>query len=305
MDSPLSNKYLINIVGPTASGKTALSIELAQYFSATIINFDSRQFYKEMKIGTAFPTTEELNSAPHLLMGSKSIHEDFNSGKFESEALKLIEKLHQSDDVVITVGGSGLYLKALLEGFDDLPKVDSSLRPFLQKEFESKGLVYLQNLLFQKDPVTFKTIDINNHTRLIRALEICIGTGKPYSNFKSNSKKERPFKWLNLGLEWERELLYERINKRVDIMMKEGLLDEVKSLASFQHLNALKTVGYSELFQYLDGNCSLEEAIELVKRNSRRYAKKQMTWFRNQMEVQWFTIAETAKIIESVESQLI
>ncbi|WP_370214333.1 tRNA (adenosine(37)-N6)-dimethylallyltransferase MiaA [Mesoflavibacter profundi] len=280
--------YLISIVGPTAIGKTSLSIKLANYFNTEIVSADSRQFFKEMSIGTAAPTIEELAAAPHHLIHHKSITENYNVGAFEKEALKTIEKLHQKHDVVIMVGGSGLYVDAVTKGLDYFPDVDPNIREQLNNTLEEEGLESLQLQLKNLDEVAYNTIAIDNPHRVIRALEICIGTNQPYSSFLNKDKNKRPFKTITIGLNADREIIYDRINQRVDIMVENGLIEEVKSLIEFKHLNALNTVGYKEIFNYLDEKWTLDFTISEIKKNSRRFAKRQLTWFKKNNETLWF-----------------
>lgn len=281
-------KTLITVVGPTAIGKTSLSISLANYFKTEIISCDSRQFYKEMRIGTAVPSNEELKCVPHHFIQSRSIYEEYNVGQFEKDAIDLLNLLFLKNDIVIMVGGSGLYVDAVLKGLDDFPDVDKNIRKKLVDELEQKGLDYLQNQLKKLDIDSYNNIAIDNPQRVIRALEICLGTGKPYSYFKKNANKKRNFSSLLIGLTGDREEVYQRINLRVDNMFDEGLLKEAKELYKFKNLNALQTVGYRELFDFFDGNSSLETAIEEIKKNTRRFAKRQSTWFRRYTDISWF-----------------
>ncbi len=281
------NKELIVIAGPTAVGKTSYAIELAQKYQTEILSADSRQFYRELQIGTAAPTKKELAAAPHHFIGNLSIHDYYNVSMYEQEAMLLIEKLFQKHDKLIVVGGSGLYIDALCYGIDDLPDADERLRSDIKRRFAEEGIEYLQKEVARLDPEFYKVVDQNNHKRLQRALEVCLATGKTYSSQRTNKKKSRPFKIRKLVLNMERELLYERINKRVDLMMEAGLLDEVKSLLVFRELNALKTVGYTELFRYIDGDISLEQAVTDIKTNSRRYSKRQVTWFKRYDDFEW------------------
>lgn len=284
----MKQKYLISIVGPTAIGKTALSIKLAQYYNTEIISCDSRQFFKEMTIGTAVPELEELAAAPHHFIQNKSILDEYNVGTFELEAISKLNELYKTHDVVIMVGGSGLYVNAVINGLDDFPKVDSSIREELTQRLELEGIESLQNQLKELDPITFEKIAIDNPQRLSRALEICIGSGKPYSSFLNIKKNSRVFKTISIGLTANRELMYDRINKRVDIMMKNGLLEEVKTLLPHKELNALNTVGYKELFNYLDEEWDLDFAVSEIKKNTRRFSKRQVTWFKRNKETKWF-----------------
>lgn len=302
----MSQKYLISIVGPTAIGKTALSIAVANHFKTEIISADSRQFYKEMQIGTAAPTKEELSAARHHFIHNKSVLEDYNVGAFEKEALQTLKELFKNHEVIVMVGGSGLYVDAITKGLDDFPHIDPTIRETLNDELENKGLENLQNKLKTLDPKSFYTMAIDNPHRVIRALEICIGSGKPYSSFLNKDKAQRHFKTITIGLTAERVTIYERINKRVDQMMAEGLLDEVKSLQHLLSLNALNTVGYSELFKYLNDEWTLEFAVSEIKKNSRRYAKRQLTWFRKKEAVIWFDYkAPLENIIESITQELV
>jgi len=281
------NKELIVIAGPTAVGKTSYAIELAQKYKTEILSADSRQFYRELQIGTAAPTKEELAAAPHHFVGNLSIHDYYNVSMYEQQALALIDKLFQEHDKVIVVGGSGLYIDALCYGIDDLPDADNALRDEIKRCFAEQGIEYLQKEVQRLDPDFFAIVDQNNHKRLQRALEVCLATGKTYSSQRSNLRKKRPFAIRKLVLNMERQKLYERINQRVDLMMEKGLLDEVKSLLPYRKLNALKTVGYTELFRFLDGEITLEQAITDIKTNSRRYSKRQVTWFKRYDDFEW------------------
>jgi tRNA dimethylallyltransferase len=295
-------KTLISIVGPTAIGKTSLSIKLANAFNTEIISADSRQFFKEMTIGTAAPTTSELAEAKHHFIHHKSIEDEYNVGAFEKDALLILNELFKTHDTVIMVGGSGLYVDAVTHGLDEFPKVDSKIREKLNKQLETEGLEILQEKLKSLDPESYKNISIDNPKRVIRALEICIGSGIPYSTFLNKEKVKRPFKTITIGLTADRELIYDRINQRVDIMMENGLLDEVKTLKDRKHLNALNTVGYKELFKYLDGEWTLEFAVSEIKKNSRRFAKRQLTWFRKNEDIIWFNYNSPVKtIIETIK----
>lgn len=296
------NKTLITIVGPTAVGKTAMAIELAQYFDTEIISADSRQFYREMNIGTAKPTAFELSQVPHHFVDSHSIDEDYSAGDFERDALAKIATLFQKKDIVIMVGGSGLFVKAVCEGLDNLPKALPETRERLNNRFDNEGIVPLQVYLKEVDPVYYDQVDISNVQRVIRALEVYETTGLPFSNFLQNTKAQRPFEIITIGLNMERAVLYERINMRVDLMVKDGLLDEVKSLISFKHKPALMTVGYSELFDFLEGKMSCEEAIDKIKQNSRRYAKRQLTWFKKDISTVWFDPKDKKQIINYIQS---
>lgn len=279
---------LITIVGPTAIGKTALSIKLANHFKSDIISCDSRQFYKEMTIGTAVPEIEELAAAKHHFIQNRSILEDYNVGQFERDALAKLDELFLANPVQIMVGGSGLYVDAILKGLDYFPEVDKKIRMELTQEFHEIGIQALQEKLKNLDLETYKTIALDNPHRVMRALEICIGTNTPYSKFKNKPKTPRKFNSIKVGLTAEREIIYNRINQRVDIMMNKGLLNEVKKLHAYKDLNALQTVGYRELFTYLDGGFTKEFAISEIKKNTRRFAKRQITWFKKDEETLWF-----------------
>ena len=279
---------LITIVGPTAIGKTALSIELAKHFNADIISCDSRQFYKEMTIGTAVPEKHELAAAKHHFIQNRSIFEDYNVGDFEKDALKKLDELFKKNAIQIMVGGSGLYVDAVLKGLDYFPKVDKTIREKLNKTLEEKGLNHLQNQLKALDIETYNNIAIDNPQRVIRALEICIGTETPYSTYKNKPKTKRNFNSIKIGLTADRDIIYNRINQRVDLMMANGLLDEAKSLYEFKHLNALQTVGYRELFSFFNGEFDKDFAISEIKKNTRRFAKRQLTWFSKDGAIIWF-----------------
>ena len=281
-------KYLICVVGPTAIGKTALGIKLAKHFETEIISADSRQFYKEMNIGTAVPSQKELSEVKHHFIQHISIEESYSVGDFEFDALKKLEELYQKNEVVVMVGGSGLYVDSVTKGLDDFPEIDESVRIKLNEELEIKGLDYLQNKLKNLDIVASQTIAIDNPRRVIRALEVCIQTGKPYSSFLKKKENKRSFETIYVGLTAKRETIYDRINQRVDIMIKEGLVEEANQLIPKRHLNALETVGYKELFNYFDKECILDFAISEIKKNTRRFAKRQLTWYRKNEDVAWF-----------------
>ncbi|MFA5298503.1 MAG: tRNA (adenosine(37)-N6)-dimethylallyltransferase MiaA [Lutibacter sp.] len=299
----MMNNYLITVIGATAIGKTALSIQLAQHFKTEIISSDSRQFYKEMKIGTAVPSAEELSTVPHHFIQNRSVFEDYSVGQFEKDALKKLDELFSKNNIVILVGGSGLYINAILEGFDDFPEVDSEIRQKLNQQIENGELEILQNQLRDLDIESYNTIEIENPHRLIRALEICIGTGKPYSSFKNKNKEKRNFIPIKIGLTAEREIMYNRIHQRVDLMLEDGLLEEAKKLHLHKELNALQTVGYRELFDYFDEKYSLEFAIEEIKKNTRRFAKRQVTWNKKDQTIHWFDFeTPTSEIINKIEN---
>ena len=299
------HKYLISIVGPTGIGKTALSLKLASHFDTDIISADSRQFYKEIPIGTAAPTPEELAVVPHHFIHQKSIKESYSVGAFEKEALEKLALLHASKPVVVMVGGSGLYVNAVVKGFDEFPDVSPEIRTKLNSELESKGLEFLQEELKQLDPKSYETIALQNPHRVIRALEICRGTGQPYTSFLNKNKSQRNFKTISIGLKADRPLIYERINNRVDQMIENGLLEEAKSVFEHRTLNALNTVGYKELFQYFDGSWTLDFAISEIKKHTRRFAKRQMTWFQKNPETQWFEYdTEVQNILDYLDKEL-
>jgi tRNA dimethylallyltransferase len=279
MDS--QKKYLVVIAGPTAVGKTVVSIKLAKLFKTVVLNADSRQFYKELNIGTAKPTNEELKEVEHYFMNTKNVTELYGAGHFANDARNLIHKLFETHEVLILVGGSGLYINALLNGVDEFDEVPINIRENLNVIHEKKGLQVLVEMLLEKDPAYAKSIDIKNPQRVIRALEIITHTGKPFSSYLKSQVQSHSFTSINLLLNMERDALYKRINQRVDDMMQKGLLDEVKNLVEYKNYNALKTVGYKELFAYLDGECTLAEAVDKIKQHTRNYAKRQLTWFNN------------------------
>ncbi|WP_318308776.1 tRNA (adenosine(37)-N6)-dimethylallyltransferase MiaA [Flagellimonas crocea] len=301
----MSEKVLLAVVGPTGIGKTALGIQLAKHFNTEIVSADSRQFFKEMEIGTAVPSKEELEQAPHHFIQHKSIFEPYSVGDFEKEAISLLEDLFQKKDVVVMVGGSGLYVDAVISGLDEFPEVDSEIRSKLNRRLEDEGLQSLQKELKQKDPEYYKSVDLENPHRLIRALEVCHASGKPYSSFLNRPKAERPFKSFYIGLDAPRKVIYERINTRVDLMMEAGLLEEAQKLYGHRDLNALQTVGYKELFEYIEGNCTLEFAISEIKKNTRRFAKRQLTWLRKNDAILWVPYnAEPKEMLQMVTNQL-
>lgn len=291
------SKYLITIVGPTAIGKTSLSINLAQHFDCEIISCDSRQFFKEMYIGTAVPTDKELAASKHHFIQNKSIFENYTVGDFEKEAIAKLDELFLNNDYAILVGGSGLYVDAVLKGFDEFPEINASVREKVTSNYEKLGIEYLQNELQKRDPNYFELVAKDNPQRMMRALEVCIGSGKPYSSFLNKNNKTRNFIPILIGLEAERNVIYNRINQRVDIMMNEGLLAEAKKLFLYKKLNALQTVGYRELFSYFENKSSFEFAIEEIKKNTRRFAKRQLTWFKRSSETKWFDYLTTKKEI--------
>ncbi|MCA0931501.1 tRNA (adenosine(37)-N6)-dimethylallyltransferase MiaA [Lutimonas saemankumensis] len=301
----MKGKYLISIVGPTGIGKTRLSILLAQTFQTEIISCDSRQFYKEMTIGTAVPTLEELQTVKHHFIQNRSIFEDYSVGAFERDALQKLSQLFDKYDVVIMVGGSGLYVDAVTKGLDDFPDTDPRIRSDLKKRLEKEGIESLQKDLKKLDQKSYERIDLENKQRLIRALEVSIGSGKPYSHYLGITKKQRPFTNIKIGLSADRELVYDRINQRVDMMIQSGLVDEARDLFKHKHLNALQTVGYRELFDHFDGKISLDLAIEEIKKNTRRFAKRQGTWFRRDKEITWFDYnSDVSQIIDFISNTI-
>lgn len=300
----MSTKTLIVIVGPTGSGKTDLSIGVAQHYACPIISTDSRQFYRGIPIGTAQPTTEELALVEHHFIASHALEDDFNCGAYEVAALARLEELFQRHDVVVAVGGSGLYIKALTEGMDDLPEVDTALRSSLAARLKAEGLEPLAELLRELDPAFYEVVDRKNPARVLRALEVCLTTGKPYSSLRTGVRQKREFNIVKIGTQMQREVLYDRIDRRVDMMITEGLEQEAREVYHLRHLNSLQTVGYREMFDYFDGKTTREEAIELIKRNSRRYAKRQMTWFRRDEEIAWFSPSEREKILQYLDSKI-
>lgn len=285
------SKLLITVVGPTAIGKTALSIKLARHYQTEIISADSRQFFKEMHIGTAVPTQEELAGAPHHFIQHLSIEDPYNAGQFEKDALAKIDELHKTHDTLILVGGSGMYVNAVLDGLDAFPEVTSAAKKQVAHLYQEEGITALQELLLKKDPDYYKEVDLNNAQRVMRALEVCLSASQPFSSYRNQPKPKRNFKSIKIGLTADRELMYDRINKRVDLMMEAGLLEEVRGLLSRKHLNALQTVGYKELFEHLEGHTTLDQAVENIKTNTRRFAKRQLTWNRRDTKIHWFDYA--------------
>lgn len=296
-----NNRQLIVIQGPTGVGKTSVGIALAQHYGSPVVSADSRQLYREMTIGTAVPSVLEMNAVPHYFIQNKTIHNHITAGDYEAEALELLEeKLFNATRNVILVGGSGLYVDALLRGFDELPQTDPALRAELSAMPLGELLVELERL----DPDYYSTVDRSNLQRVIRAVEVCRQSGAPYSTMRKGTTKIRNFKILKIGVNLPREMLYERINQRVDCMMAEGLLTEAKELYDYRELTALQTVGYSELFDHFDGNTSLDEAVELIKRNSRRYAKRQLTWLRRSPEIEWFEPRQVEDMINYIDGHI-
>lgn len=297
-------KTLVVITGPTGIGKTEVSIKVARHFNTEIVSADSRQIFKELNIGTAVPSKEELAAVPHHFIQSHSIEENYNASRYETEALELLDKLFKQKDVLLLVGGSMLYIDAICKGIDIMPDADPEVRASLKKQLEEEGLESLRLQLKKLDPDYYKKVDLKNPNRIIHALEISIQTGKPYSSFRSNTAKQRPFKIVKIALNCDRQVLHNRINLRVDKMMEAGLENEARGVYHKKHMNSLNTVGYQELFAYFDGDISREKAVELIKRNSRRYARKQITWFRRDETVKWFEPTESDRIIEWLKSQI-
>lgn len=284
----MKEKTLIVVVGPTAIGKTALGIQLAIHFNTEIISADSRQFFKEMTIGTAVPDTEELAAAKHHCIQHISIHQKYSVGDFEKEALKITASIFENNDYAIMVGGSGLYVDAVCNGLDVFPEVTTAIKTQVAEIYEAKGLEPLVSILKEKDPVYYEKVSLQNPQRVIRAVEVCLSSGQPFSSFLNKEKGKRPFNIIKLGLNADRQIIYDRINLRVDLMMQQGLLEEAKSVFPQKHLNALNTVGYKELFRYFEAEWDLDFAISEIKKNTRRFAKRQLTWYRKDEAVKWF-----------------
>lgn len=306
MNQRSDSKTLIVVAGPTAVGKTAAAIQLARHYNTVVVSADSRQFFREMTIGTAKPDADELAAVKHYFINSHSIDDNFNVGDYEKQALQLLDELFEVHDVVILAGGSGLYIKAVCEGFDELPVAATGIREKLNQELAEHGIDHLQEKLKTADPDYYNEVDLGNPQRVIRALEVFETTGKPFSSYRTANTNKRPFNITKLVLNMPREQLYDGINRRVDIMVEQGLVEEVSSLLPYRHLNALNTVGYSELFDYLDGKTDLQTAIDLIKQNTRRFAKRQLTWFRRDKDVNWVDAAAPhliSQIIKIVESE--
>lgn len=298
------SKTLIVILGPTGVGKTDLSIRIAKHFNTEISSSDSRQVYKEMRIGTAVPEEYQLTAVKHHFIHTHSIHDYFSSWECEKQTLTLLENLYKEKDQMLLVGGSMMYIDAVCNGIDEIPTIDPQLRKEVMEQYEKEGLEHMRMQLKQLDPIFYNQVDLKNAKRVIHAVEVCLMSGKPYSELRTNSKKHRDFNIVKIGLNRDRTELYDRINRRVDIMIKEGLIEEAKSVFEFRHYNSLNTVGYKELFEHFEGKISLEEAIELIKRNSRRYAKRQLSWFRRDDEIQWFHPDQEQEILEYLEEKI-
>ena len=294
---------LVVLAGPTAVGKTTCGLEVARHFGTEIISADSRQIYQETSIGTAVPSAKELALVKHHFIQSISVKEPYNASIYENQVLEKLEQLFKVHDLVLMVGGSGLYIDAVCEGIDDLPKVDPGLREELQERFRNEGLESLTKQLLILDPVSFEKVDLKNHMRVLKALEISIQTGKPYSSFLSDTKKERPFHILRIALDLDREILYKRINTRVEQMMEAGLLEEVTQVQHLKEYTAMKTVGYRELFPVLEGKQSINEGVDLIKRHTRKFARKQLTWFRKEKRYQWFSPRNCKEVIDWIEKE--
>ncbi len=294
------SKNLIVIIGPTGIGKTKVSIQIANQFKTDIVSADSRQIFKELKIGTAAPSNEELRAAKHYNIASHSIYEYYSAWEFEQDALNWSEQIFQNKDYAVLTGGSMMYIDAVCKGIDELPTIDAELRNQLKNQYENEGIENIRRQLKQLDPFFYQEVDLKNHKRIIHAVEICLMTGKPYSSLRTNTTKQRPFHMIKIGLKLDREEIYDRINRRVDMMINEGLVDEAKRFHKDKHLNSLNTVGYKELFAYFDGEYDLDKAIELIKRNSRRYAKKQLSWFNRDKDITWFSPFDLDQITEFI-----
>lgn len=295
---------LIVVVGPTGIGKSEISIQLAKHYQSEIISADSRQFFRELTIGTAVPSPEELNAIPHHFIQTKSIHDYYNVSNFETEVMELLSNLFLVKNPLILTGGSMLYVDTVCKGIDDIPTVDPNVRDEVIEWYKQNGLEALRERLRQIDPEYYNSADLNNVKRLLHAVEVHQMTGKPITSFHKNTVRERPFRIIKIGLNQDRELLYKRINDRVDRMMKAGLLEEARSVYAFRDLNSLNTVGYKELFTYFDGNCSLEEAVDLIRRNSRKYARKQLTWYRRDTDIHWFDPKQVPEILDFVDAKM-
>ncbi len=302
--STTSHKYLIVIIGATAVGKTDLSLRLAQHFATDIISADSRQFYREMDIGTAKPSPAELELVKHHLINSHSISEEYSVGQFERDALKILADIYQKNDIALLVGGSGLYVRVVCEGMDEMPEADFQIRETLNNRLIINGLDDLLAELARLDPIYYTQVDKANPQRVLRALEVCLASGKPYSAFRKNQKTPRDFKIIKIGLDRPRAELYARIDARMDLMLTQGLLAEAQTLQAFANHNALQTVGYQEIYGYLRGEYDWDEAVRLLKRNSRRYAKRQLTWFRRETDINWFHPEDFDQILHFISQNL-
>ena len=298
-----TKRQLIVVVGPTASGKTDLSIALARHYNAPIISTDSRQVYKGLPIGTAYPSEEQLQAVEHHFIAELELTEDFNCGQYEQRALERLDLLFKTHDTVVAVGGSGRYVRALCEGMDNLPQADAALRDTLAERLQNEGVEALAEQLKELDPEYYNIVDRQNPARVMRALEVCLTSGQKYSELRSGERKERDFQIVKVGVTMPREQLYDRVNRRVDMMVEAGLEAEARAVLPYRHCNSLRTVGYSEMFDYFDGTTTLGQAVELIKRNTRHYAKRQLTWFRRDADVQWFNPSDREQIIKYIDSQ--
>lgn len=299
----LTDKILLVVAGPTAVGKTDTSIALAQYFDTEIISADSRQFFKEMKIGTAVPEPKQLAAVKHHFIQHLSIQDYYNSYDYEQDVLELATEIFAKKDIIVLTGGSMLYIDAVCKGIDEIPTITKAVRESVERQYEQKGLVFMQNVLKELDRTFYESIDLQNPKRVLHAIEVCLQAGQPYSTLRKNTPQKRPFHILKIGIHRERENLYERINKRVDLMLEAGLEQEARELFPYRGLNALKTVGYKELFAYFDGDYDRMEAIRLIKRNTRHYAKRQLSWFRKDEDMKWFSPDKVDDIIAYVEQK--
>lgn len=295
---------LIVLIGPTGVGKTELSLRLAEHFHTSIVSADSRQLYADLKIGTAAPTSEQLNRVPHYLVGTLKLTDYYSAARYEEEALATLDYLFRQHDTVILTGGSMMYIDAICKGIDDIPTVDTETRELMLQRYETEGLEKLCAELKLLDPEYYRIVDLKNPKRVIHALEICYMTGKTYTSFRTQQKKQRPFRIIKVGLTRDRAELYDRINRRVDIMIEEGLLEEARSVYPYRTLNSLNTVGYKEMFNYLDGTWELPFAIEKIKQNSRIYSRKQMTWFKRDEEIQWFHPEQETEILDYINTKI-
>lgn len=295
---------LIVLIGPTGVGKTELSLRLAEHFHTSIVSADSRQLYADLKIGTAAPTSEQLNRVPHYLVGTLKLTDYYSAARYEEEALATLDNLFRQHDTVILTGGSMMYIDAICKGIDDIPTVDTETRELMLQRYETEGLEKLCAELKLLDPEYYRIVDLKNPKRVIHALEICYMTGKTYTSFRTQQKKQRPFRIIKIGLTRDRAELYDRINRRVDIMIEEGLLEEARSVYPYRTLNSLNTVGYKEMFNYLDGTWELSFAIEKIKQNSRIYSRKQMTWFKRDEEIQWFHPEQETEILDYINTKI-
>ena len=297
-------KNLIVLIGPTGVGKTELSLSIAESFHTSIVSADSRQLYADLKIGTAAPTPDQLARVPHHFVGTLQLTDYYSAAQYETEVMNKLEELFKENDVVVLTGGSMMYVDAICKGIDDIPTVDKETRELMLQRYEEEGLEQLCKELKLLDPEYYSIVDLKNPKRVIHALEICYMTGKTYTSFRTRSTKERPFHIIKIGLTRDREELYDRINRRVDIMMQDGLLEEARNVYAYKHLNSLNTVGYKEMFKYLDGEWTLDFAIEKIKQNSRIYSRKQMTWFKRDTDIAWFLPEQQKEIMQHIESQI-